>query len=180
MRKNSGETAGWFQDTREGARAVRARLSHHGALLCLPPIVTAGSQSDTRVHVLVITALSDERDGLTAIEGGALGDWEPHQDSAGFTYHVRELAHASGKVLRVAVACPVDMGSSSTSNVATRLVKELRPVCLAMSGICAGRRGEVSLGDVVVARVGAGTARASLRADVTGRAEAAFDAARSL
>jgi tetratricopeptide (TPR) repeat protein/nucleoside phosphorylase len=113
--------------------------------------VTAGGQSSTRVHVLVITALPDELEGVKDIEDGATGDWEPRQDSAGFTYHVREFVHASGGVLRVAVARPVGMGGSSASNVATRLVKELAPVCLAMSGICAGRRGEVSLGDVVVA-----------------------------
>jgi tetratricopeptide (TPR) repeat protein/nucleoside phosphorylase len=110
--------------------------------------VIAGSQSGTRVHVLVIVALQDELEGLKAVAAGA---WKQHEDSAGFPYHVREFTHASGGVLRVAVARLVDMGGASASNVATRLVKELEPVCLAMSGICAGRRSEVSLGDVIVA-----------------------------
>ncbi len=43
------------------------------------------------------------------------------------------------------------MGSTSAANIATRLVRELSPRCLAMCGICAGRRGKVSLGDVIVA-----------------------------
>jgi nucleoside phosphorylase len=113
--------------------------------------VAASSQSITRVHVLVITATLDELEGVKAIEDGAVGGWEERKDSAGFPYHVREFRHASGGSLRVAVARPVDMNAAPASNVATRLVKELGPVCLAMSGICAGRRGEVSLGDVIVA-----------------------------
>jgi nucleoside phosphorylase len=113
--------------------------------------VAVGNQSSTRIHVLVITALRDELDGVKAIEDGAVGSWEERQDGAGFRYHVREFEHASGRIMRVAVARPVDMGPMPASNIATRLVNELDPVCLAMSGICAGRRGDVFLGDVVVA-----------------------------
>ena len=109
------------------------------------------SLSSTRVHVLVITATPDELEGFKAIKNGADGGWEERQDSAGFRYHVREFTRANGGIIRVAVVRPVDMKAVPASNVATRLVTELKPVCLAMSGICAGRRGEVCLGDVVVA-----------------------------
>ena len=113
--------------------------------------VAASQSSGTRVHVLIITAFQDEFDGVRSIHDGVLSDWESRRDSVGSAYHLREYKHASGAVMRVALARPVDMGASLERNVATQLVNELRPVCLAMSGICAGRRGEVSLGDVIVA-----------------------------
>jgi nucleoside phosphorylase len=43
------------------------------------------------------------------------------------------------------------MGEFHAASVATRLIQELKPSCIAMTGICAGRQGEVFLGDVIVA-----------------------------
>ena len=43
------------------------------------------------------------------------------------------------------------MGGEAASNVATRLTTQFRPKCLAMVGVCAGWRGKVKLGDVVLA-----------------------------
>ncbi|MDM8537088.1 SUMF1/EgtB/PvdO family nonheme iron enzyme [Desulfobacterales bacterium HSG17] len=42
------------------------------------------------------------------------------------------------------------MGGDFAAILATRLVNELRPRCLAMAGICAGWKGKVFLGDVKV------------------------------
>ncbi|MDY7004464.1 MAG: hypothetical protein SWX82_11025 [Cyanobacteriota bacterium] len=43
------------------------------------------------------------------------------------------------------------MGENYTNNLATRLIGELKPRCLAMTGVCAGNKKEVFLGDVIVA-----------------------------
>ncbi len=104
------------------------------------------------IDVVVITALKEEFDAVRAVSAGALGDWTRQHDSSGFPYDVRQYAcEPSDQPLQIALAQAVDMGSLAASQVAARLVKDLDPRCLAMCGICAGRRGEVSLGDVIVA-----------------------------
>lgn len=104
------------------------------------------------VDALIITALQDELDALRGVATGALGSaWNRKTDSSGYEYHIREFARDGGGKLRIAAARAVSAGAGHAGAVATRLVKELRPRCLAMCGICAGRRGEVSLGDVIVA-----------------------------
>jgi len=45
------------------------------------------------------------------------------------------------------------MGATKAAALATELTKELSPRCLAMCGICAGRRGDVFLGDVLVKEI---------------------------
>jgi nucleoside phosphorylase len=53
--------------------------------------------------------------------------------------------------MQVAAAWIGEMGEAAAAARAAALVNELDPACLAMCGICAGKRGEVSLGDVIVA-----------------------------
>ncbi|MCB1034969.1 MAG: hypothetical protein KDD47_14170 [Acidobacteria bacterium] len=105
------------------------------------------------VDVLIITALQDELNALKGIDLGAKegSTWEEKEDRRGFPYWRRTFLHEDGQPLEVVVARPVDMGGAFATNLATRLVGELEPRCLAMCGICAGRRGKVSLGDVIVA-----------------------------
>ncbi len=43
------------------------------------------------------------------------------------------------------------MGENYTNNLVTRLISELKPRCLAMTGVCAGNKKETFLGDVIVA-----------------------------
>ena len=51
----------------------------------------------------------------------------------------------------MALARPAAMGGRRTAPIATALTDRLRPACLAMSGVCAGRPGDTAPGDVVVA-----------------------------
>jgi hypothetical protein len=43
------------------------------------------------------------------------------------------------------------MGATAAANTLVPFVEQLRPRCIAMCGVCAGRRGKVGLGDVVAA-----------------------------
>src|SRR4051812_50101706 len=43
------------------------------------------------------------------------------------------------------------MGERVAMTRTQALITELEPGCLAMCGVCAGRRGEVALGDVIIA-----------------------------
>ncbi len=105
-----------------------------------------------RVDVLVVTALMDELDAVLELQVGGEGRsaWTLKRDRSGFPYHVREIENAHGEALRVAAALS-DMGESAAAVRAVGLIKDLDPVCLAMCGICAGRRGDVFLGDAIIA-----------------------------
>ncbi|XYH93636.1 pentapeptide repeat-containing protein [Sorangium sp. So ce1128] len=108
------------------------------------------------IDVLVITALQLELDAVLALgEGGERG-WQEAWDPSGFRYHLREIprdpARRGAAPLRVAAAWSGQMGEGAAAVRATHVVSHLDPACLAMCGICAGARGEVSLGDVIVAQ----------------------------
>ncbi|WP_437499304.1 pentapeptide repeat-containing protein [Sorangium sp. So ce1099] len=108
------------------------------------------------IDVLVITALQLELDAVLALgEGGERG-WQEALDPRGFRYHLREIprepARPGAAPLRVAAAWSGQMGESAAAVRAAHIVSHLDPACLAMCGICAGARGEVSLGDVIVAQ----------------------------
>src|SRR4051812_39922987 len=99
-----------------------------------------------RFDVLVVTALLDELNALRAIEGG-VGHWtEGRHPSTGFVFHYRQI-----DTLWIAAAWAGEMGETATATRATLLINHLNPACLAMCGICAGKRGDVFLGDAIVA-----------------------------
>ncbi len=105
-------------------------------------------KKNTSIDVLIITALKDELDAVRTCES----DWQEKEDSQGFSYYKRNFVGNRGDEFTVAVARPIDMGGDFASTLATRLVHEFKPHCLAMVGICAGWRGKVFLGDVIVAK----------------------------
>lgn len=57
-----------------------------------------------------------------------------------------------GRDLTLVLACQTDMGLVPAAILTTKTVLEWRPTLIAMVGICAGVRGKVHLGDVVVGR----------------------------
>ncbi|HEX5747343.1 MAG TPA: pentapeptide repeat-containing protein [Archangium sp.] len=105
------------------------------------------------IDVLIVTALKDELDALLDIEvdGAGRSAWTETKDRHDFPFHVRELSNEHGELLHLAAAWSGEMGESAATERAGALIDELDPACLAMCGICAGRRGEVFLGDVIVA-----------------------------
>ncbi|WP_437916835.1 pentapeptide repeat-containing protein [Sorangium sp. So ce302] len=104
-----------------------------------------------RVDALIVTALQDELEAVLALGEGGRDGWREARDPGGFPYYVRDVANDRGEPLRVAAAWSGRMGGSAAAARAQGLIEELDPGCLAMCGICAGKRGEVSLGDVIVA-----------------------------
>lgn len=105
------------------------------------------------VDVLIVTALKEELDAFRALELDGKGQegWADARDESGFLYHVREIPNEHGELLRVAAAWAGEMGERAAAGRAVGLIKELDPEFLAMCGICAGQRGKVFLGDVIVA-----------------------------
>lgn len=105
-----------------------------------------------RFDVLVLTALQDELDAVLGLGEGAEPIWEARRDGDGFTYHTRFVLAEQGS-LWVAAAWIGEMGPSAAATRAASLVKDLDPACLALCGICAGKPGDVALGDVIVANL---------------------------
>jgi nucleoside phosphorylase/Tfp pilus assembly protein PilF len=102
--------------------------------------------------VLILTAADGEPEALRAVENGAEGLWEKrHLRDQSWTYDVRTYRRKDGRSFEVALAHARRMGETTAAAVATRFVAELKPSILAMCGVCAGRPGWTSLGDVVIA-----------------------------
>lgn len=113
-----------------------------------------------KFDALVITALDEELDAvlsLTEVDGSlAFADpkkakWVKTKDSTGFPYYYREFTTESNGALSVGAAWTGAMGETATADRCRALVADLNPLCVAMTGICAGRKGEVFLGDVILA-----------------------------
>ena len=103
------------------------------------------------IDVLIITALKDELDALKNCDNQSGTTWQEIKDNLGYPIHRTTLTHKNGTQLKIVVARPVEMAEINTSSLATRLVSELNPRCLAMTGVCAGNKKDTFLGDVIVA-----------------------------
>ncbi|MEL7446678.1 MAG: NB-ARC domain-containing protein, partial [Pseudomonadota bacterium] len=98
---------------------------------------------DCQADVLLLTAVPDELEVILA-----LGDhWIAGKDTSGYPVH--RWTDQDDRIWILARATA--MGGDAAANVATRLATQYRPKCLAMVGVCAGWRGKVALGDVIVA-----------------------------
>lgn len=102
------------------------------------------------VDVLIITAVPDEYDEALKVDDGALDSWEKKPGPTGLEVAFRTYQTANGGRMRVALTRALDMRGVATAAASTPLIAAYKPRCLAMCGVCAGRRGEVNLGDVVV------------------------------
>lgn len=108
-----------------------------------------GEQS---VDVLIVTAVQDEYLAVRDVNTGAVDPaWTERKPDGVHKVSFRMFRKHDRQVFRVAAAWATDMGGVATTAVAQRYFDLLQPRCLAMCGVCAGRRGEVNLGDVIVA-----------------------------
>jgi nucleoside phosphorylase len=106
-----------------------------------------------RVDVLIVAAILLEYEAVLAVGTGAApgSAWRVERGPAGLDVSFRTFLTAEGGSLRVAATRALEMGGVATAASAAPLVTAYRPRCLAMCGVCAGRRGEVALGDVIIA-----------------------------
>ncbi|MEA5512241.1 hypothetical protein VB715_20935 [Crocosphaera sp. UHCC 0190] len=103
------------------------------------------------VDVLIIAALKEEFDALIEITDRE-ETWERVRDSENITrYYHRTFESTQGFSFSVAAMWANNMGATQAAVLATKLTEQLNPRCIAMCGICAGKRGDVFLGDVLIA-----------------------------
>lgn len=138
-------TASIRQSEPEIKRAVEAvkeiLIMSKGEIFMLPQKkTTLYVPKQEKVDVLIIVATIDEEQAITQNT-----EWESRETTKGYEYFVRK----EGPLL-IALARSIEMGRESAAIVAQFFVEELNPRFLAMAGFCAGKRGSVQLGDVIV------------------------------
>lgn len=105
------------------------------------------------LDVLIVTAIKEEYDAVLKVHDGAepASTWRGEVGPLGLEIAFRSFLGPAGRTLSVAVTRALEMGGVAAAGAAAPLVHLYRPRCLAMCGVCAGRRGKVNLGDVIVA-----------------------------
>lgn len=102
---------------------------------------------------LIVTAVPEEWKAVLTVETGAApgSSWTEPPGAGGPEIRVRDFTTKDGE-LRVAIVRPFGMGRDHALSAAAPLLAQFPKIrCLAMCGVCAGRRGEVALGDVIIA-----------------------------
>jgi Phosphorylase superfamily len=100
------------------------------------------------IDLCVMTALSSpELDAIRSLPWR----WSEPEMLDPVTFLYRGEYSCEQNTFRVAAASCPRMGMVSASTLAQKLIQQVRPRILAMTGICAGVRGECELGDVLVA-----------------------------
>jgi nucleoside phosphorylase/tetratricopeptide (TPR) repeat protein len=104
------------------------------------------------LRVGIITALRDEYQQVLSVDVDAIDDtWTEKPGLDGRLIAERTFRCDDGSELQVFTTWATEMGGIATAALATQLIEKYKPDCMSMSGICAGRRGKVSLGDVIFA-----------------------------
>lgn len=104
------------------------------------------------LDVLLICALKDEYDQVLAVTDGLLPQgWVERPGPRGWIIADACFSTPSGQPLRIRTTWATHMGREQAQAVASLLIVDEPIRCLAMTGICAGRRGKVALGDVIFA-----------------------------
>lgn len=108
-----------------------------------------------QADVIILTALKEEYDAILQVSTGARpgSRWETEPGPGGRTVAFRSFEGSQGSELRVAALWAPAMGTAAAVGAVAPLVEAYKPQCLAMCGVCAGRRGEVELGDVIIGEV---------------------------
>jgi len=104
------------------------------------------------LDILIITAVRDEFDAVLRVNQGAASDsqWITQPGLNGRNIAFRTFEASNGPI-HIGVTYATDMGQTATTEAATALINTYNVRCLAMCGVCAGRRGKVNLGDVIIA-----------------------------
>lgn len=102
--------------------------------------------------VLILCALQDEYHALLSVKTGLTGQgWQERKTSSGWQIAEAQFLSDSGSPVLVIASFCAFMGKEQASATLAHLWGEVPARCIAMSGICAGRRGKVALGDVLIA-----------------------------
>ncbi|CAK2572814.1 Nucleoside phosphorylase domain-containing protein [Vibrio crassostreae] len=104
------------------------------------------------IDVLIICALKDEFEQVLQIKDGICGtDWKTKALSNGRLVADARFLGKDKAEISIRATWSSYMGREEASALVHNMLSEADFKCIAMTGICAGRRGKVSLGDVIFA-----------------------------
>ncbi|MCG7584426.1 hypothetical protein, partial [Photobacterium sp. OFAV2-7] len=109
-------------------------------------------KNNEHVDVLIMCALKDEFEQLLNIDDGIKSPgWQKKDHSSG--YVVADATFLTPDTLNLSIRATWSpfMGREEASVLTHKMLEDSTYRCLAMTGICAGRRGKVELGDVIFA-----------------------------
>lgn len=140
----------------------RSAVEHRGSALC---VVSTTNESWKQVLVgqikladrracrktvtadaVVITALSSELDAVLALEFG----WGQYRLDGDPTIYYKGTFIIDNQERTVIAASALRKGMAASAALATKMVLKFQPKIIAMTGICAGVKDKVGLGDVIV------------------------------
>jgi nucleoside phosphorylase/CheY-like chemotaxis protein len=98
-------------------------------------------------EVAIITALHSELDKILKIDAS----WIEKKIGQDSTSYYLGYFKKDNITIRVAAASAPQMGMSAASTLSMKMIKHFKPQYLIMSGIAAGIKGEVELGDILIA-----------------------------
>lgn len=97
--------------------------------------------------IAIITAIYKELDKIIKLNYG----WKEHKfNNDSSTYYIGQTKK-DDQILKVVAACSPQMGMCASSTLTMKLINNFKPKFVIMSGICAGIKGEVELGDILIA-----------------------------
>lgn len=106
------------------------------------------TNSKQNVDIVILTALQQPEKEAVLKEFST--DWESCIDD-GVLYKISDV-NFSDRILSVAVACQNDMGMVPATILTTKAIRSWQPTLVIMTGICAGVKGDVNLGDIIIAQ----------------------------
>lgn len=110
------------------------------------PLINRLNHYDRRRYdIAIITAVDVEFDAVKS------WGWQYGNDIPDFTYYSKDIKNCEGKTLKAVLVKLKDMGMVCATSTTERLIHCFEPKCIIMTGICAGRKDAVSLGDIIVA-----------------------------
>jgi len=102
---------------------------------------------DYNFDVAIITALQSELDKILLLDAKWTQTKLPNDST---TYNIGQIEKESNKTIRIVSACAPQMGMCASSTLSMKLINGFKPRYIIMSGIAAGIKNEVELGDILV------------------------------
>lgn len=105
------------------------------------------SEKRIQVDCAILTAVPNEWNQL--LKCGL--DWKEYTELNDPTQYFYSDFEKNGEILHVMIAKQSQMGMAAASMLTTKIINKFSPNLICMVGIAAGRKGEVELGDIIVA-----------------------------
>ncbi len=138
-------------DVAQNRTPVRPSRQYQGKGKVCPAAAYENVESDRRprtADVAIITAMRDPEG--EKVKNAFSGNWVP-ESREGVVFQVAEC-EIKGEEAIIVLASQGDIGMVPATILAMKTLQSWQPSLLAMTGICAGVRGKVNIGDIIVGR----------------------------